>query len=126
MTMGWADEVLRGREENEAITYILPKEGTLLWGDNFVIPANSPNQYTAELFLDFVLRPEIGAQITNENFYAIPNEAAFPFIDSEILNDPVIFPPNEDLTNAEITLPLSLEGEKLYTEIWERFETAGQ
>jgi len=92
-----------------------------LWGDNFVIPANSPDKYTAELFLNFVLRPEVAGRIVNENYYPMATEAADAFIDPEILNDPVVYPPNEDLDNAEIMLPLSPEGEKLYADIWERF-----
>ena len=124
--VGWAEDVLLAWEENEDIVYILPEEGTMLWGDNFVIPANSPHQYTAEVFLNFLLRPEISAQITNENYYATPNEAAYPFIDPEILNDPVIFPPNEDLENAEVFLQHTPEGDELYAEIWERFMAADQ
>ena len=73
-----------------------------------------------------MLRPEISAQITNENYYATPNEAAYPFIDPEILSNPVIFPPNEDLENAEVFLPHAPEGDRLYTEIWERFMAADQ
>ena len=124
--VGWAEDVLAAREENEAIVYVLPEEGALLWGDNFVIPANSPRKYTAEVFLNFLLRPEISAQIVNQNYYATANEAAHPFIDPDIVNDPAIFPPNEDLTNAEVYLPLSPEIDKLCIEIWERFLAAGQ
>lgn len=124
LAMGWAFDVLDGREQNPAIAYVLPEEGALLWGDNFVIPANSSNKYSAELFLNFLLRPEIGAQIANENLYATPNEAAWPFIDPEILNDPVVFPPNDDLQNAEIILPLSPAGQELYAGIWDRFMAA--
>ena len=126
MALGWAYDVWTGQQENEAITYVLPAEGTILWGDNFVIPANSPHKHTAEIFLNFVLRPEITGQIINENYYPMANDAARPFIDPEILNDAVIYPPNEDLMNAEIMLPLSPEGEKLRAEIWERFLDAGQ
>jgi spermidine/putrescine-binding protein len=97
-----------------------------LWGDNFVIPANSPRKHTAEVFLNFLLRPEISGRIANENYYPMANEAATPFIDPEILNNPVIYPSNKDLRNAEILLPLSAEGEKLYAEIWERFVAAGE
>ncbi len=122
--LGYADQVLEGREENEAITYVLPQEGTLLWGDNFVIPANSPRKETAELFINFALRPEMSAQLTNENHYATSNEAAYPFIDSELRDDPVIFPPSESLKNAEVILPLSAEGEQLHSEIWQRFLSA--
>ena len=73
--------------------YILPEEGTYLWGDRFVIPANSPRQYTAELFLNFLLRPDIGAQIVNENHYPLANEAAKPLVDPDMVNDPLIYPP---------------------------------
>jgi spermidine/putrescine transport system substrate-binding protein len=121
LLVGWAEDVLEGREKNLAISYVSPAEGPLLWGDNFVIPASSPHKYTAELFLDFLLRPEISAWITNENYYASPNEAARPFIEPEILNDPVIFPSNESLKNAEVLLPLSPEGEALYSQVWKRF-----
>jgi spermidine/putrescine transport system substrate-binding protein len=124
--VGWAEDILLAREENENVEYILPEEGTMLWGDNFTIPANSPHKYTAEVFLNFLLRPEISAQIVNENYYATPNEAAYPFIDPEILGDPVVFPPDKDLENAEVFLPRSAEGGALWDEIWERFMAEGQ
>jgi spermidine/putrescine transport system substrate-binding protein len=123
---GWAYDAQVGREENEAIVYVLPEEGTILWGDNLVIPTNSPHQSTAELFLNFILRPEISAQIVNELYYASANRAAEEFVDPEILKDPLIFPPAEALQKAEISLPLSPEGQKLYDDIWARFIAAGQ
>jgi spermidine/putrescine transport system substrate-binding protein len=126
MALGWAYDVWVGQEESDDIVYVLPDEGTILWGDNFVIPANSHSRYTAELFLDFALRPGISAQIVNGNYYPMANAAADPFIDPEIRSDPVIYPTNEDLENAEILLSLSPEGEQLYAAIWERFMAAGQ
>lgn len=121
IAMGYAYDVVAGSEQNYAIEYILPDEGALLWNDTFVIPVNSPNKYTAELFLNFLMRPEINASIANQNGYATPNEAAYPFIEPDILNNPLIFPSNEDLVNAELILPLSPAGQQLYDEIWERF-----
>ena len=124
LALGWAYDAQVGQEENDAITYVLPEDGTILWGDNFVIPANSPHKYEAELFLDFILRPEITGQLVNLNYYAMTSDGAVPFIDPEILNDPIIHPQTEELQNAEILLPLSPEGERLYAEIWERFMAA--
>ena len=121
LSMGYAADVLAGREKNPAITYVLPAEGALLWGDTFVIPAHSPRKHTAEVFLNFLLRGDINAQIANANRYATPNEAALPLIDPAIRNDPVVFPPNQDMQNAELMLPLSPEGEKRYNDIWARF-----
>lgn len=126
IAMGYAKDVLWGREMNQSIAYVLPEEGALLWGDNFVIPANSPRKHVAELFLNFLLRPEIGAQIANENLYATPNEAAWPFIKPEILGDPVINPPADALKDAEIIMPLSPQGQKLYDDLWSRFMAEGQ
>ena len=124
ITMGYALDVLEGGEQNRVITYVLPEEGALLWNDTFIIPAGSRNKYTAELFLNFLLRAEINARIANENLCATPNEAAYAFIEPDVLNNPAIFPSNDDLVNAELILPLTPAGQKLYDEIWERFTTA--
>jgi spermidine/putrescine transport system substrate-binding protein len=124
VAIGWADDALQAREASQDIAYVLPQEGALVWGDNFVIPASSPRKHTAEIFLNFILRPEVSAQIVNQNYYACANEAALPFIDPEIINDPVIFPPNQTLKNAEIYLPLSADGQELYQAIWGRFLSA--
>ncbi len=124
ISMGYARDVLEAREKNSAVGYILPKEGALLWGDAFTIPANSPHKYTAEVFLNFMQRPEINAEIANQNQYATPNEAAYPFIAPKILNDPVIFPKAADVKHAEIILPLSPAEQKQYNELWARFLAA--
>jgi len=124
MAMGYASDVLTGMELNSSISYVLPEDGALLWNDTFVIPANSQNKVTAELFLNFLMRADINARIVNENGYATPNEAAYPFIEPDLLNNLMIFPLNDDLVKTELILPLSPEGQKLYDEIWGRFTTA--
>jgi spermidine/putrescine transport system substrate-binding protein len=124
IAMGYAVDALAGNKQNPSITYVLPAEGALLWNDTFTIPANSPNKITAELFLNFLMRAEINAKIVNENLFATPNEASYPFINADILNNPVVFPPNESLVKAELILPLSSEGQQLYDDIWKRFTTA--
>lgn len=121
VAMGYAYDALAGSELNPAIEYLLPEEGALIWNDTFVIPANSPNKYSAELLLNFFMRPEVNAAITNHNGYATPNEAAYPFIEAGLLNNPIIYPSNEALVHAELILPLTPAGQGLYDEIWERF-----
>lgn len=118
---GWSEDYKIARQANPAVTYVFPQEGNALWGDNFVILAHSPRKDTAEVFLNFLLRPEIGAQIVNENNNATANETAYPFIKPEIRDDPVIFPSVEMLRRAYFYTPLSPEGESLYQRIWERF-----
>jgi spermidine/putrescine transport system substrate-binding protein len=124
--VGWAEDALDAQAQNPAIRYILPEEGAILWGDNFAIPASSRNKAGAELLLNFLLRPEISAQIVNEKHYATPNEAAIPFVEAELRENPIIFPPNERVRNGHLMLALSPQGEKLYESIWQRFTAAGQ
>ena len=123
ISMGYAYDALSGHEQQPAIEYVLPKEGALLWNDTFIIPKNSAHAETAELFLNFLMRPEINAMIANTNLYATPNEAALAYIEPDILKNPIIFPANDHLVNAELILPLTESGQALYDEIWERFVT---
>lgn len=123
---GWAGDVLRARARNLDIRFVLPVEGSIQWGDNFVIPAASRRKYTAEAFINFLLRPEISAQIVNEQHYATANEAAHPFIKAEIRNDPVIFPPLEAMQRAEFYRLLSPEGKVLHEHLWERYLRHGR
>ncbi len=120
--VGWVEDILYAQEENEPLVYVFPKDGTILWGDSFVIPANSPRKKTAELFLNFILDPEMNAQIVNETYYATAHDAVAEFTEPEIRDDPLIFPPKEVLKNAEVTLSLSPEGTELHNDIWERLK----
>lgn len=124
MLLGWSGDALYASEHSTTIQYVSPEEGSMLWGDRFVISADSPNQYTAEVFVDFLLRPDIAGHIVNENHYAIANDAARPFIDPALLNNPILYPSRQAIRKAEWYLPLSPTGEKLYAEIWQRFLAA--
>jgi spermidine/putrescine transport system substrate-binding protein len=126
LAYGWAYDALTAQGSKTPIEYILPQDGTVLWAENYIIPANTPHKYTAELFLDFVLRPEISAQIANETLYAVPNDPAIPLMQPEVRHNPLIFPPAEALKNAEIVLPLSQAGQKRWDELWQRLITEEQ
>lgn len=69
---GYAEDYQLAHEANPAVAYVLPQEGTALWGDSYVILANSPHKHTAEVFLNFLLRPDITAQEINEKNTPIP------------------------------------------------------
>jgi spermidine/putrescine transport system substrate-binding protein len=121
---GWAGDVLRARARGLDIRFVCPAEQGIQWGDNFVLPAASSRKPTAEMFLNFLLRPEINATIANEQHYATAVEAAYPLIKPEILNDPVIFPPLEEIRRAEAYMPPSPAGKALQDRVWERFAAA--
>ena len=121
---GWAYDAQMAREEKAPIRFIIPDEGAFLWSDNFVIPASSRRKHTAEAFINFLLRPDISAQIVNESYYPMANEAATPLIDPKILSDPVVYPSDEQIRQSEIIVPLDEQGEDLYMHLWRRW-TAG-
>ena len=103
--------------EDERIWYTIPKEGATIWADNMCIPESAPNQYTAEVFIDFILRPEISAQLVNYLWYPSPNGAAQEFIDAEILEDPAIYPPEDVMEVLEWIEDVG-DATPLYERIW--------
>jgi len=124
MLLGWPMDYQFAHAANPKVAYVLPREGTALWSDNYVIPASSSRKYTAEVFINFLLRPEISARIVNEKKYPNANEAALPLIDPEIRHDPVTSPTPETLRAAHFYLPLSPRGTGLYQRAWDRFLAA--
>ena len=121
LAYGWAYDAQLATEEGAPFQYILREEGSILWSDYFVLPRSGRNKRGAELFLDFLLRPEISARIVAESFYPMANDAALPLIDPEILANPVIYPPPEALQHAELTLPLSPDGTERRRAAWQIF-----
>jgi len=101
LAQGYSGDVFQVTKENEAIKYVIPKEGSDIWVDNMCIPKGAKNKYTAEVFVNYLLRPEVSAEISNFTWYANPNEASHQFIKPEILNNPSIYPPQEVLDKCE-------------------------
>ena len=118
---GWAYDAMLAQESNLPIEYVIPKEGTIVWTDHFFIPANANNPRGAELFLNFILQPEIAAKIVNESYYPMAVDGTEQYVLPEILHNPVIFPDNEQLQKAEIILPIHPERKWIYDELWTSF-----
>ncbi|MBU1564589.1 MAG: spermidine/putrescine ABC transporter substrate-binding protein [Proteobacteria bacterium] len=124
IAVGFSGDLLESQKKGLSVEYILPEEGLLLWGDTFVVPASSRNQNTAELFIDFLLRPKISAEIVNQKYYASTNEAARPFVHPRILANTAIYPTDSMLMKAEIIEALSPEGQRLLDATWQKFLAA--
>jgi spermidine/putrescine transport system substrate-binding protein len=116
--LGWNGDAWLARDRNSAIDYVIPEDGTMLWGDSFVISAVSPNQSTAQVFINFLLRPEIGAEIVGAYHYATTNEAVRSLLPFDLANDPLIYPSNQFLLKNNFYCPLSPAGARLYQDIW--------
>jgi spermidine/putrescine transport system substrate-binding protein len=74
------------RAENPNIAFIIPKEGSSIWQDNISIPIDAPSKYTAEIFINYLLDPAIGAQMSNYTYFFTPNQAAEPLLDETYVN----------------------------------------
>lgn len=75
--------------------------GASIWVDNLCIPRDSRNKEGAELFINFVLDPQVSAAIANYLWYANCNKAAAEFTSKEIINDPLIYPAPAVLNRCE-------------------------
>jgi spermidine/putrescine transport system substrate-binding protein len=119
--VAWPGDAIFAQEQNPAIQYIIPTEGTMLWGDSLTISTKSGQKKTAESFINFILRPEIAAEIIQYYGYPNANEGARKLIDPELANDPILYPPQSVFDNGDWYLPNSPQGRALYADIWKRF-----
>jgi len=116
----WGAEGSLARRENSNVKYVIPREGLFLQQDNFVIPKTSKNTEAAELFINFIMEPEISAEISAEFPYGNPNEAAYPFIDKEIMEDIAVYPSEEDVKKGEYLKDIGesiTEFDKVWSEV---------
>ncbi|MFN7943604.1 MAG: spermidine/putrescine ABC transporter substrate-binding protein [Thermoanaerobaculia bacterium] len=84
----------------DKLGYVIPKEGATIWMDNMAIPTGARNLDNAYAFLNFIMEPEVNAEIVNSVHYASANVPARQFITPEILNDKAIFPSDEDIARC--------------------------
>jgi putrescine transport system substrate-binding protein len=100
LAIGWSGDVLAAADEADEgidIVYSVPREGAPIWFDLMTIPADAANVEAAHLFIDFMMRPQVIARISNEVYYANAIEAASAFVEAEILEDPAIYPTAETM-----------------------------
>lgn len=114
-----ADEAGNGVQ----VIYSIPKEGTLQWFDSMAIPADAPNPEEAHAFINFVLKPEIVADITNYVFYPNAVPASREFLDPEIANNPQIYPPDEVLAKLVPSQLYDARTDRTMTRLWTRVRT---
>lgn len=120
--MNFNGEGFMANEENEAIKYIYPKEGALLWIDSLVIPKGAKNIDNALAFINYLLKPEVSKVISEEIGYASPNAKTLELLDEKTRNNRMIYPNEEDLVNSELQLDVG-EALPVYEKYWEKLKT---
>ncbi|MGL4610083.1 MAG: polyamine ABC transporter substrate-binding protein [Trueperaceae bacterium] len=109
----------------DTYVYVNPVEGTYFSTDVLGVPLDAPNKALAEVFIDYILDPHVGADISNYTTYASPNQAAIDqkLISEETLSNPAIYPPVEVLEKL-FTIVEDPETEVFYTEAWDEVKIA--
>ena len=115
----YSGEAIYMQRENPDLEYVVPKEGSNVWIDGWVIPANCKNKEGAEAWIDFMCRPDIALMNFDYITYSTPNVAARELIeDEDIRNSEIAFPDESVLKRCEVYTYLGVEGDNLYDEYW--------
>jgi putrescine transport system substrate-binding protein len=129
VAMSWSGDYaqaeLRAREAGIDIDlrYTAPKEGSGLWVDGIYMPADAPHKDNGYLFMNFLMRPDIAADIANTVHYPNSNAAAREFMLPEILNDPAIYPTEEGWKHMFPILTVDPKRERPRTRMFARVKS---
>jgi putrescine transport system substrate-binding protein len=105
------------------LAYTTPRESALAWFDLWFIPADAPHPGNANLFLNYLLRPEVIAAISNETRYASANPKALPLLEPEVRDDPAVYPPEEIRRTMRLGVIHSPKAERARSRLWSRVKT---
>jgi putrescine transport system substrate-binding protein len=129
IALGYSGDVIQARnrareaESPVEIGFRVPREGAQMSIDMLGIPADAPHPDNAHAFIDYILRPEIIAAISNAVSYPNPNQAATGLVDAEIRDDPGIYPPETVRRLLYIDLPAPRAYERLRSRAWSRMKS---
>ena len=106
-----------------SLEYVIPEEGTNLWLDSWVIPANAPNKENAEKWINFLCRPDIAKKNFEYITYPTPNKGAFDLLDADLQNNKAVFPDTDSLKNCEVFQYLGTDVDSIYNEYWKEVKS---
>ena len=124
LAFAWSGDVLQAADRASEsgngvqIEYRIPKEGTLMWFDMLAIPADAPNPENAHEFLNYILRPEVVAEISNKVNFANANIPSKSLIKADSLNNPGIYPEEELMRKLFIAKILPPDVDRVMTRQW--------
>jgi putrescine transport system substrate-binding protein len=129
IAVGYNGDVMQARDRaHEAnrgidIDYVVPKEGSILWFDMMAIPADAPDADSAYAFMDYIMNPQVSADISNFKRYANANLASQPLVQAAVKDDPRIYPPAEMRQRLTVQTADSADQTRAITRMWQKFKT---
>jgi putrescine transport system substrate-binding protein len=130
IAMSWSSDYAYARARAHAagvdvhLAFTVPKEGANQTFSSLLIPKGAPHPEAAHAFIDFILRPDVIAEITNQIFYGNDNIASRPLIDPKILSDATLYPTPEIEARLYRSAEVSAATERIRTRTWTRIKTA--
>ncbi|MBK9517937.1 MAG: polyamine ABC transporter substrate-binding protein [Anaeromyxobacter sp.] len=129
LVMGYSGDIniakrraIEGKTGQE-IQALIPSTGGIIFVDAMAIPADAPHPRNAHRFIDYILRPEVHAGLTNKVFYANPNRASLPFVTPEVAADKTVFPSPEDMKRMAMPDVLGNDIRRHMTRLYTKFKT---
>ena len=120
----YSGEAIYTQQENPNLEYVIPKEGSNLWIDSWVIPKNAEHKENAEKFINFLCRPDIALRNFEYITYSTPNTAARELIEDEsIRNSKIAFPDLSTVPNLETFQYLGAKNDEVYNELWNKVKS---
>lgn len=127
--IGWSGDVLqasnRAMEAGNAVNigYFVPREGALIIVDMMAIPIDAPHPQNAHKWLDYLMRPDVMAGITNAVKYPNGNRAALPLVSDTLRRDPAVYP--DASMRARLHSPTSANPaySRQLSRVWTQFRT---
>jgi len=129
LAVGYNGDVLqardRARDANKGIEirYTVPKEGSILWFDMLAVPKDAPDLDSAYAFLNYMMIPQVAADVSDFRRYATANAAAQPLVQPAVRDDPGIYPPKELRQKLAVQLADSPDQTRAITRVWQKFKT---
>ncbi len=130
IAMSWSSDYALSRARARAVgvevnlAFTVPKEGTNQNFTSLLIPEGAPHRQAAYEFINFMLRPDVIAEITNEIYYGNDNIAARSLVNPAILSDPTLYPTPEIEARLYRADEASAATERIRTRTWTRVKTA--
>ena len=120
----YSGEAIYTQLENPNFEYVIPKEGSNVWIDSWVIPKNAKHKENAEAFINFLCRPDIAKMNFDYITYSTPNTAARELIeDPAIRNSKIAFPDASELERCETFQFLGDKNDAIYNKLWREIKS---
>ncbi|MFC6336618.1 extracellular solute-binding protein [Pseudomonas sp. CCM 7891] len=129
VAVGFSGDILqaesRAKEARNGVSigYNIPKEGAAIWFDMVAMPADAPNEKAGYAFMNYLLRPEVMASITNHVHYANGNAAADRLVDPAIKSDTKVYPSPEMMGKLFALEAMPLNIDRTRTRVWNTIRT---